>query len=714
MKIVNVTPGLIAIPPNAWGAVEKIIWEYHNNLLKLGHDSHIKYLSEVQPNEYDIVHIHVANLANEAHERGIPYYFTMHDHHAYLHGKDSHIFKENHEAIKNSILSFLPANYLVDYFGLENAMYLSHGVNTDSFQPNIDSYFSQTSKHSILCVANNGYASDITFDRKGFLPAIEVAKSLNLPITICGPTKNNKFFFDKNKVEYDGLTIKYDLTEEELINEYKLHTIFLHLSELEAGHPNLTLLEAMASGLVVVGTIEDDVNINGFMKVFSNIKDVTLTDMAYDSIRYLLTGKYDEVRSNSLKSIKSYDWTNIVKQLVIQYKYHKETIRTKFINVYNSTGIEKITREFKPLENKIHVSFIQGPKVEILGNTPAEYFVKFIDRNTNEVKYETTIKTNHWAKASTEYYVNWDIVVERKYGKTHTHNFNPEGKLVYIAMESKAIGDTLAWMPMLDEFGKRNKCKIIASTFHNDLFEKEYPHIQFIRPGQTAHGIYAMYSIGLFYNKENTHDLSKHPSNFLKQPLQKIAADILGVSYSNEIKPKLPDLKVKKNNKLITIGIHGTAQAKYWNNSTGWQEVVDWLNERGYTVKLISREHDGYMGNKHPNGIIHHPNGSLIDVIKEIKRSKLFIGISSGLSWISWAIGTKTVLISGFTYDWNEFKDCIRISTPEGKCAGCFNRSRLDAGDWNWCPDHKGTDRQFECSKSITGQMVIEQLKTIL
>ena len=32
MKIVQVATGLITIPPNGWGAVERIIWEYTNNL----------------------------------------------------------------------------------------------------------------------------------------------------------------------------------------------------------------------------------------------------------------------------------------------------------------------------------------------------------------------------------------------------------------------------------------------------------------------------------------------------------------------------------------------------------------------------------------------------------------------------------------------------------------------------------------------------------
>jgi len=146
----------------------------------------------------------------------------------------------------------------------------------------------------------------------------------------------------------------------------------------------------------------------------------------------------------------------------------------------------------------------------------------------------------------------------------------------------------------------------------------------------------------------------------------------------------------------------------------GWQQVVDWLNNRGYTVKLLSSEENGYMGNRNPVGVVQHPNGPIESVIEEFKKSKAFIGLGSGLSWLSWSLGVPTVLISGFSYKWAEMQDCIRVGAPRGKCEGCFNRIKLNAGDWNWCPDHKGTPRQFECSREITADMVIRELEKIL
>lgn len=363
-------------------------------------------------------------------------------------------------------------------------------------------------------------------------------------------------------------------------------------------------------------------------------------------------------------------------------------------------------------KNTININFVRGAFVEVKGSNEANYRIRFVNNITGEMPYETTIKTNMWTKCTIEYYIEWRIEIYENEERIHTHIYNPTDKRVYIAFDSKALGDTMAWIPYVDEFRKKHNCEVICSTFMNELFVDEYPQIQFVKPGEAVNNLYAMYSLGLFYNEDGSVNKMKNPIDPKNQPMQKMATDILGVQYE-EIRPKLKHNPLDRK-KQIAIGIHGTAQSKYWNNPSGWQDVVDWLNRKGYNVKLISREGDGYMGNPHPKGITRLPAGSIQGVIDELAASEMFIGIGSGLSWLSWAMGVKTLLISGFSYEWAEMRDCIRISPPKGKCEGCFNRLKLDAGDWNWCPDHKGTERQFECTKSITSEMVIKELEKVL
>ena len=180
----------------------------------------------------------------------------------------------------------------------------------------------------------------------------------------------------------------------------------------------------------------------------------------------------------------------------------------------------------------------------------------------------------------------------------------------------------------------------------------------------------------------------------------------MGLNYT-EIKPKTIKLSEYKFDKpYICIAIHSTAQSKYWNNPTGWQELVDYVKSNGYDVYLLSKEEDGYMGNKHPDGVIKIKDKTLEEVGSILKGSIGFVGIGSGLSWFSWTLNVPTILISGFSDPIQEMqKDVIRIIN-KNVCNGCFFKHTFDPGDWNWCPEHKGSQRQFECTKSITFDMV--------
>jgi autotransporter strand-loop-strand O-heptosyltransferase len=378
-------------------------------------------------------------------------------------------------------------------------------------------------------------------------------------------------------------------------------------------------------------------------------------------------------------------------------------------------NLKKNTNPIVNIDNKVIINFVKGAFLEIKGSKKAEYKVEFIDNKTGKIKFSTTIGNNCWCKCNIEYFVEWKIVIYENNKLWYDYIYNAKDTRVYISLDSRALGDSLSWFPYADEFRKKHNCKVVVSSFMNDMFIDQYPELEFVNPGTNVENLFAMYSVGLFYTEEGPINKFKNPIDPKTQTMQKMCSDILGLDYI-EVRPKLKERKpyIDPNLKQVCIGVFGTAQSKFWNNPTGWQDVVDWLNGRGYTVRLLSKEGDNYMGNKLPNGVVQHPNGPLELVMDEMKKSKAFIGIGSGLSWLSWALDVPTVLISGFSYDWAEMKDCIRISPPKGKCEGCFNRLRLDAGDWNWCPDHKGTDRQFECTKSISSQDVIKELEKFL
>jgi len=265
---------------------------------------------------------------------------------------------------------------------------------------------------------------------------------------------------------------------------------------------------------------------------------------------------------------------------------------------------------------------------------------------------------------------------------------------VFIAFDSKSLGDTIAWMPYVLEFKRKHNCHVIVSTFKNFLFESVYPEIEFVSPGSGVNNILGMYSIGWFYNAD------KEPALCNTIKLQEAATNILGLDYQ-ELKPRIAF--TPGNNlygKYVTIATNSTAGCKFWTKE-GWQLVINFLHEKGYRVINVSKEKNPF------DNCIQIEDTSIENTMNVIHHSHLFIGLSSGLSWLAWAMDKKVVMISNFTAADHEF-DCIRI-TNTNVCHGCWNKPehKFDPGDWNWCPEHKGTDRQWECHKSIPASQVV-------
>jgi autotransporter strand-loop-strand O-heptosyltransferase len=429
--------------------------------------------------------------------------------------------------------------------------------------------------------------------------------------------------------------------------------------------------------------------------------------------------QYMGMFDNYITEIESNDYNDISKKLLELIDSKKtytikeeEGFGNQLFKFYNKVMDSEFVKNEKLEKNyRVNQHFVVNPFIEIVGDSESKFEITFYDEKNNIV-YNNNLEINSWVKLNREYFTKWKTEIKENGDVVYSNILNLENKRVYISFGSKSLGDTLAWMPYCEEFRKKHNCELIVSTFLNSLFVDQYPEIEFVEPGKTVYNIYAQYQLGWFYNENGEFDQNRHPNDFKIQPLQKTATDILGLNYE-EIRPKLNLPEVSKKKK-VGIGFHSTAQAKYWNNKNGWQEVVDYLNSCGYECMIYSKEGNGYMGNNYPKGVKVYKGGSLQDVINEFTTCEFFVGLGSGLSWLAWACELPVVLISGFSEKWAETKlDTYRVIN-EDVCHGCFNWDRLDAGDWNWCPKHKGTNKMFECSKKITSEMVINEINKIM
>jgi len=659
MKIAQINLGLIEIPPKSWGAIEKVIWNYKLELEKLGNQVDIVYPWELYDGDklkYDIVHFHAANQAIDTwRDSGLPYVFSTHDHHVVRYGKSSSLYSKNFLAMKQSVASITYAEFLVDYFDKTDKLYyIPHGVDNKIYR---DKGIRNSSKHKLLCVANNGYADDPKSDRKGFRYAIEAARMLNMDITIVGPENNMNFFrANDDLLSYDKLKMIKDPNEEELVNIYNEHTIFLHLSELEAGHPNLTLLEAMACGLPIIGTYNGKRPLMGLVKCSRNSKEVKM------KIEEVIQN-WDEYHQLALETGKKYDWSNVVKELndfytftvSVNNTYSNEDVRQRVVKAYeNST---QTIRDSVVPKTKFNINFNDGAFIEMLSPIDKKIKVDFIDKDTNNVVYNLNMGSNTWAKTNTKYYKNWRVKVSGD--EEFTYEMELKGSNVLIDFQSSSIGDTLAWIPYAEEFRKKHECVVYCSIHNNleKLFENEYKDIIFIKPGTQIDYLYATYKLGWFSPPwGGSRDV--HPNDYRTMPLQKTASDILGLDYK-EIVPKITIPKQGRpiGRKYVVIAEYSTANAKHWLYPGGWQKIVNWLKENGLEVMVISKQDTNLKGVIKETGDM-----PLEKRINQINHSEFMITIGSGLAWIAWAVGKKVVMISGFSKPFCEFKsNCIRI-----------------------------------------------------
>jgi autotransporter strand-loop-strand O-heptosyltransferase len=373
----------------------------------------------------------------------------------------------------------------------------------------------------------------------------------------------------------------------------------------------------------------------------------------------------------------------------------------KFYQLVNSKEPKQQTKINSNI--KIIQYFVNQPFLEIKGNSDSTFEIKFFDE-FGFCHYQNKTKSNHWFKLNRQYFTKWNTKVWEDGTLIYDDTLNYKGKKVFISFDSGSLGDTIAWIPYVLEFKKKHECDVVVSTHKNFLFEKVYPELEFVKPGSTVNGIHGMYVIGWFY------DPDKEPMMPNTIPLQQAATNILGLDYT-EIQPRIDYVVGERpyEQKYVSIATNSTAGCKFWTKE-GWQGLIDHLHSLGYKVINVSKEKNPFNNSEQIS------NTSMENTMNVIHHSEFFIGLSSGLSWLAWGMGKHVVMISNFTEPDHEFTtNCTRIVKLD-VCNGCWNSPiyKFDKSDWNYCPVHKGTSRQFECHTTITSDMVIKQIQHLL
>ena len=369
----------------------------------------------------------------------------------------------------------------------------------------------------------------------------------------------------------------------------------------------------------------------------------------------------------------------------------------------------------------LRFDFNDGCRV-MLPQSTHPWKVRISDLDAGNVLFETELAAGR-VNSTKRYYIRFRLEIWQQGESVLAHDYCAAEREVLIRFPVDTLGDVMGWFPYAVKFKERHGCRLTCAISRKlmPLFRDVYPDITFLTEEEVKLSVYyATYTIAVYFKQGAVYDYKDRvPSDFRRVGLHRAAGYILGVDPT-ERPPRIAirDMSRPVAERYVCIAVQSTLQAKFWNNPDGWREIVRFLKDTGYRVFCIDLKHT------HGQGLVwtHMPEGAedqtgdkpLIERARWLKHADFFIGLSSGLSWLAWAVGTPVVMISGFTHPTNEFATPYRVINYH-TCNGCWNDplESFDRHDFLSCPRHKNTPRQFECTRLITAEHVKAVLRRI-
>lgn len=306
MKIAIIGPGLMPIPPTSWGAVEIIIWDYYQNLTKLGHEVKIfntrdlqSVKNEIENSNFDFVHLHYDDYLEFFEDIKHPN-FAVTSHYGYLSREEKYewyywkifqaFIKTKHkiialsDQIKQQYLKYNPnLNIIVQRNG---ASLLDFQFNEECNMPDRTLYLGRIEKRKLQHVYAPVDNLNIDFvGNNGLLTNL---------------SKDNKFLGAWNKIDV-----------------YKNMTNYANLMLMSEGEAHaLVCVEALAAGLGLVINEESAANLDKDKEFITIIPNNKIYDIKY------ISQKLNENRKTSItkrQEIRKYaqekfNWEVIVKE----------------------------------------------------------------------------------------------------------------------------------------------------------------------------------------------------------------------------------------------------------------------------------------------------------------------------------------------------------------------------------------------------------------
>ena len=354
----------------------------------------------------------------------------------------------------------------------------------------------------------------------------------------------------------------------------------------------------------------------------------------------------------------------------------------------------------------LKVDFNFGVRVQV---PEGDWHVRILDYNSGIIGFEADVSQKVLISAE-KFFVRWQVQIFRAGALVFDHVLDLQDEKVLVFITGSALGDTIALLPYLNYFRDFYHCRVsvlLAEPFH-DIVRLYYPEINLLT--DMSEEFYASYCLGTFHV---TPYMTPTNSRCITPDIT--AQAILGLPERCEKVVYYPTRQRVVEGKYVCVAVQASGIMKRWLYPQGWDTVTAYLHKLGYRVLCIDADNyfsDGGYSAGIPAGAEDFTGRKpLLDRINLLAYADFFIGLGSGLSWLANACNIPVIIISGFSLPLGEFDTSYRV-TNLLVCHGCYNDIRVDWKDY--CPYHLGTEREYECSKSISPGMVIEAIERLL
>ena len=278
------------------------------------------------------------------------------------------------------------------------------------------------------------------------------------------------------------------------------------------------------------------------------------------------------------------------------------------------------------------------------------------------------------------------------------------GKNIAVISNSVNLGDNIAWLHVFNRFQQVHNCKVYYQTWES-RWQKFLNRItDDVKSVDHFDGFLFDYQVK--YEQDLSHNL--HRSQNLYQRMQ----NFLNIEEYDPLPVKIkeiPEISETIPKPYICFSEFASVPNKNWMYENGWQLVIDYFVNKGYTMVNISHEVSNLKNCLNLTG----SDRDLMHRLGTIKDSEFCIFLDTGLSWVANLIQKHCFIIKTVVSDEFSFQDnqtTIALSSDD-YCRGCH-----DNVDYFW--QETGTKcftrKNYECSRLITTEMVINIIETKL